>query len=785
MRVKLLTTTTDMRRTNQLALFALTVSLLFACKEEEKFDKYQRPDWLAGKIFTQLEDSVIFTTFAECLRLTGYDTIINTSGSYTIFAPNNTAFDLFFQENPDYNSVSDIPLSELKDIVKYHIVQNPWTKAQLRSLDVWGWIDPTDETNDKPRGFKRETLLFDKDIKYGTRIVGRAGEEDVILTDTLNSPWYRRVATDSRKFAPIFFKEYFDIYDLSTSDYTFYYGRSFEDNSDIFYHSAKVIGNEIFAENGFIYNIDRVVLPAKNAYQILQTEYPDKSYSKFLSIVNRFPNFDYNDQKTFDQPGAELGLDVDSLFDLTFPELAFDLTKERTKAPQGSVGLPGNVTIRFHHGMVAPTNAALEKLENEYLPGGFFWDGIDNAPENIQRIVANTHLSINPVYGTDIVKGFQNGEQDIVTVDESSIVQREYGSNASFLGIDDPIVPRAFSSVTGPVYLRRGYAKVMQAIETSGLLPALKREREPDEQYMLFVESDQNTIADSSFLYDVATDTYFAFQILGESATKYGITINDLRTLFLNHIATREPNGIARKEFIPNLAGNYLIFNNETGEVRGTTATTVGFQGTSNSVVIPKRIDINADNGSTWEIDDWFSFSTIGLFGLIQSKFPAFHALIVKSGMANAGLAKYTFTTDSENYTVFAPTAAALTAVQADTLPKAALQKFILAHFIRREIMFTDGHSAEGYYETLRPDESSTEFININTKIYIVPGIDEIVVHASDGSTYATVTESANTNQLAGQILSQGQVTFPVLLNNAVVHEIDKALIISDLDTSR
>ena len=49
-------------------------------------------------------------------------------------------------------------------IVKYHVVQNPWSTDQLKSLDVYGWIDSTDINNDKPRGFKRETLLKDNNI---------------------------------------------------------------------------------------------------------------------------------------------------------------------------------------------------------------------------------------------------------------------------------------------------------------------------------------------------------------------------------------------------------------------------------------------------------------------------------------------------------------------------------------------------------------------------------------------------------------------------------------------
>ena len=131
-----------MRRTAIFSLTALGVLLLFSCDPElKKNDKYARPDWLAGKVYTQLLDQPDLSTFARCLELTGYDTIIDRSGSYTVFAPNNEAFNRWLQDNPAYGDVEDIPLEELARIVKYHIVQNPWTKDQLRSLDVYGWID--------------------------------------------------------------------------------------------------------------------------------------------------------------------------------------------------------------------------------------------------------------------------------------------------------------------------------------------------------------------------------------------------------------------------------------------------------------------------------------------------------------------------------------------------------------------------------------------------------------------------------------------------------------------
>ncbi len=757
-------------------LFSLIVILNSGCQKEP--EKYQRPDWLAGKLYTQIQEVEELSMFTKAIELTGYADIINVSGSYTIFAPSNEAFNNWLAQNPNYNSIEEIPLPELTDMVKYHIVQNPWTKSQLRSLDVFGWIDTLDVTNDKPRGFKRETLLKNPDRKYGWQQVYGGTTR---IKDTLNTNQHRRVITDSRKYVPVFFQEYFNIYELQPSDYEFYFDRPFSGGGNIHFANAKIVGDEIFAENGFIYIIDQVVEPLRNAYEILEHPEGENSYSKFLDLLNDFPMFIYNQSKTFDQEGAEQGLQVDSLFDLIFPQLTFNIAGETTRPPSGTYGLPQNVTIRYHHGLMAPTNSAFDRLIDEYIkiPGG--WGSLAGAPQHISRIIANTHLSINPVYPTDMEKGFYNGEIDLVKIDPANIVYKEFGSNSTFIGLNEAIVPRAFSSVTGPIYLRQGFAKVMYAIESSDLLPLLKRD---NKNYMFFVESDLNTSSDSSLIYDSFLRRFSLFEVpeFGGLVTKHSLNKNDLRTLLLNHIAVDNPKGIARKEFIANLAGNYFIINNETGEVSGTSTTTVGYNGTIPATNYP-RVLAETDNGTTYEVDNWFSFGSPTLYSRISSQFPAFHALLRKAGYDIDKESRYSFISNSEFYTVFVPSKAAIDSAGLNTLPVEELRKALLFHFVQGDLIFTDGNMSAGYFQTARIDEKSTPFSTVYSSVYIEPGIDVIQFKDKEGADYAKVQESDLTNLLTGIRQGTGLEVFPPTFNNAVIHEVDKVLSFEELKT--
>lgn len=768
-----------MIRSKIVIVLAIGILALYSCRDDSH-DIFKRPDWLAGKVYTQLLEHPELSTFAKCLELTEYDKILDVSGSYTVFAPTNDAFTAWFQSHPTYKRIEDIPLVQLDRLVKYHIVQNPWSKNQLRQLDVFGWIDPKDLTNNEPRGYKRETLLLEKDPKYGIFGERRGLRNYISIVDTTASPWKRREATDSRKYAPIFFKEYFDIYELNSSDYEFYFNRPIESPSDIYYAGGKILGDEVFAENGFVYKIDRVVEPLKNAYQILDNKTGPNSYTQFLDFINTFPEFVYNQQKTLNQPGASEGLAVDSLFDLTYPLLTFNINRERTKAPPSTFGLPENVSIRYHHGLIAPTNQAFEAFVNEYLVGGTRWGSLRNTPDHIRRIIANTYMSVNPIYPTDLSKGFYNGELDLITVDQSNIVQKEYGSNSTFIGVNNAIVPRAFKSVTGPVYLQRGYSRVMYAIQLAGLLPALKRQ---NQDYMLFIESDESLRLDSSLVYDEARNRFSAFQLSPGSFQELGLTQGDLRVLLMNHVALAQPKGFARKEFLPNMAGNYIIVNNETGEVKGTENTTRGFGGSQIVQEFPRQISNNADNGTTYEINNWFSYSSVGLYAKISTTYPAFHNLIKAAGYDLDKEFRYSFISESEIYTVFVPSNAAVAAFNTQGMTVDELRRLVLLHFVPGQIMFTDAKKPSGYYETARVSEASSQYATFYTQMNIKPEVDVIRIMAKDGSTFTEVHESSLTNIILGRTIGTGTETIRNILSNGVIHEIDRVLNYSELDT--
>ena len=204
-------------------------------KDITDLEKYQNPPWVKGKMFTQISNEEDLTTFVECLKITGYDTLLEKSGSYTVFAPTNDAFKRFFEENPGYSSVQNIPEKELKAIVEYQILTNAWSRSQFQTLDIDGWIDKDNELS-KPRAFKRITLLKDENKKYPVKKIG----DYYRIVDPSEATEQKVSFTQSNKYTPVFFQEFFFINDQNYGDYEFYFNRTFSPGK-LYFAGAEIV----------------------------------------------------------------------------------------------------------------------------------------------------------------------------------------------------------------------------------------------------------------------------------------------------------------------------------------------------------------------------------------------------------------------------------------------------------------------------------------------------------------------------------------------------------------
>ena len=421
---------------------------------------------------------------------------------------------------------------------------------------------------------------------------------------------------------------------------------------------------------------------------------------------------------------SKTGGDFDSLFNLDYPSLGFNIQEELTGPNTNNQAY----TVRYQNGLLAPTDLAFQRLIDEVLTvnsGYPHWPDFNTIPDHIKKLIINAHMCRLPVYRTNLQEGFENGAGDIITLDEADIQDKYYGSNCTFIGLNEAVKPRAFTSVTGPVYLRPGYSTMMYAIEYAKTLSALKT---PDVEYALFAISDTRMQLDSSLMIrwiDKDRDSYY-FTSFNRSEERFQtVSRNEMTKRILNQVATSLPKGVARKEFIENLAGNFLVFDNEKQTVTGGLENTWGYRGDSIIHAEARLLEEPSDNGQTYDFGAWFNTPVSGMYNRL-SGYPAFMDLIRKAGLINEKLEEFQFLTEGEFYTIFLPSEEALAASGADTLSIPDLQQFIKYHFIKGNRIWTDGNAAGGAYETLRKDESSTQYVTRYSTLSLGTGYDYI-----------------------------------------------------------
>ena len=589
-------------------LLPILISLCMGCDMLNRRDIYKRPDWLPGKLYTAVSAQKNLSMFAECLRLTGLDTIVNVSGSWTIFAPTDEAMKQYLNEN-HYASLSDIPLDELERITEFHIIQDAWTLEQLQNLTAYGWRTE-DNGNRSSYAYKFQTMLKNPVEKYWVK---RENGKDMIVPDSANSDGYKRVFVQSRKYAPIFYDKYMAVNGLSSEDYSFYFDRPYEPGN-VYYGGAKILQSDIFAENGFIHIIDRVVDPMLNAQELLDRNLPGESYKLFLEMVNwYYPSFVPDMTATNNQPEVRRGGLVDTLWDLSYSPLTFDLNKELIK--QSGYGnnftYSINSTLVNHNGLFVPTDDAFSKFIDGILTvkSGFpHWRDFKSLPQDIVAIIVPPHFKSSPIYPTtylyqQIFKGAGSFKQN-----DGDIIRKEFGSNCTFLGLSSYIPNRVFTSVTGPVFCRPSYSLFRLAMQYSGVDDMIA-----DNTGVLyfFPIPDYALEIDSALILNWINIDQNRYNFKAYDKSMHQMVVldqNTIRNLILNQVGTSTPGGSDNKEIIRTLRGNSLTWDHSDNTIQGTLPSTNGYNGGAVTTCTPVRMNEPTDNGSTWSVNYWFNF---------------------------------------------------------------------------------------------------------------------------------------------------------------------------------
>lgn len=754
--------------TQKILILLLAISTFGAC---DPYQIYEKPDYLTGKLYTELGTLDNVEIFKYCIEKVGLDSVIDVSGYYTLMAPTDSAFEIYLAAN-GYASVDDIALHKLEQLVRYHILQGGFTPEQLISLSSTGWIDSSN-SGAKTNTYKRETILQPDNKLYNIRKASNSDQDDqLVLSGSLYSDAEYQIFSAIRKYVPIHFQSYFDIGDFNAEDFDFYFDRSFESNY-LYYADAKILGSnrdgvDNPAENGFIYTLDRVVEPLLNVEDVIISKPNGNSYDKILSSIYTKSKVVINEEATKDQVGYEDGL-ATNLYDVSYEYndgLKFDIASEGTR--ESYIGKPYErpYIASTHNGLYLINDVDYDAMLGSFVGKPNYYSRISDLEPYVYDEILNAYMSRELISHSKLKTGYYSENYDYIKEDESNVEFAYYGSNATVIALKTPFVPDVFTSVVAALYLQPRYSLMRRAVVSKGFQQMLKN---PQQSYTFFPlynsVIDNSSTTDSSLMVNSETSIQFNYYERNEEKS---ISLNaDLPTLILNHISEESVDQKSDVEFLQTLSGHYIRIDHTNNIVEGASTTTYGYMGKD-----PYPIQLSQperfDNGDVYPVSTWFELPTSTLEGVVAGLGSQFMVLLKYVGLVNSF--GELLINPLENYTVFVPSNVALNSLDTASITKDELKSILLNHFVPSYLIFTDNDFEHGNYMTLS-----------GRRLLLSPARDVIQLAQNDGTAITMIQESNGlTNMMSKRDLEFNTSSIGDDITNGVVHLCNQVLILND-----
>jgi uncharacterized surface protein with fasciclin (FAS1) repeats len=552
---------------------------LWSCSELEKEKIYERPEWLKGTLYEQLKSDPNHQVYAKALEMTGYAESLGKTGSYTLFAPTDAAFNTYLSGYG--GDIKNVPADILKGIVEYSMIDFPLSRDVLTTISQWGYWDKTQFS-----AFKKKT--------YYTRP---------------NYPEDGKVVMSQRKYLPLYTTEYFKTIGMAGNEaatYQFLFPSVVWNKGGFGAHvyNANVVTIENPAENGLYYGIDKVITPLNNVAEELAA---DSRSSLMFSQFSRFREFYYNEYTTV-STGS-----VDKLYykkytgyrpvELTssIADIDIDIYEEAINPTYSD-----QAATYAAHTVFSPSNAKL----NEHLAK---YDGLPSRPA--LRHLLNNHFIKNVVqYPKHLTK---EGSPHKYLFDQNLVLDKKVVSNGLIYYINDVLESNVFKGVTAPVFFKSKYSKFMYALEKVDQTLQLS---DGVSQFYLMA-FDNAKLTSMGIEYDESTDTFTKNGLRWAVSTNVKATSKDSVKAFVErHIAK----GPLKGGFAKTLSGEFVEIDLVNNQIK------------SDGVSISFSEKIPAANGTgyTFSMNDKLPVQQDNMT-FLKNNYAKFYNLLVRAGIVS------------------------------------------------------------------------------------------------------------------------------------------------------
>ena len=271
------------KQRHQLAIAALGLlvgaSVLQGCKDDDVLTG--QPSWLGNSIYERLEEDGQYKTMLRLIDDLGQHEVLSHTGSKTLFAANDSAFQAWFAKNNwGVSSYDRLSLSQKKLLLNNSMVNN----AYLIELLSNGRPQGEDRHPEEGRTMRRETAtsVFDSvQIMKPSQMPNtevwakfkKNGRSIPILRDDSPSPMIH--------FLPAFMR----YNKFTNTDLDVLTNHQANDINEAWINGKKVVERDITCKNGYVQKVNGVIEASPNMAEIIH-QHPNMSH--WAELMDRF-----------------------------------------------------------------------------------------------------------------------------------------------------------------------------------------------------------------------------------------------------------------------------------------------------------------------------------------------------------------------------------------------------------------------------------------------------------------------------------------------------------------
>ena len=449
-----------------------------SCKDE--YTLTGQPSWLGNSIYERLQEDGNYTTLLRLVDDLEQTEVLSHSGSKTLFAANDSAFQAWFGNNKwGVKNYSQLSTAQKKMLLNNTMINNPYL------IELLSNVSGTPPLEGMCMRRETATTIYDS--------------VEIISPDKMPATAVWQRFRDQRKSIPIlkdattppmihFLPKFMEYYNIKSEDLAVLTNHQATSANEAWVNSRKVLERDITCKNGYIQRIDGVIEPMTNMAEVLR-QHPQ--LSKWSELIDRFSAPYYNATATSEY--NRLFNNEDSVYTMRYFSKRSAGGTALTETPDGEVAAalltfdPGwnqymysntmGYDLHYDAGaMIAPTNEALETwwnnegkdLQMEYGS----WENVPNA-----TLAKLLNVNMLPTFTEAVPSKFErvlNDAKESLGIEARYVDSCFMACNGVVYMVNKVFSPAEYASVAYPALAHQSTMNVIYwAIDQLNFLPYL------------------------------------------------------------------------------------------------------------------------------------------------------------------------------------------------------------------------------------------------------------------------------------------------------------------------